>query len=133
MSEGRIGRLASLLICIVLGGGAALLLLRYLFPCVLPFLAAWILSRMVLPFARRIGERIHLSERILAPLFLLLLFLGVILLIGFISIFRHSLIMPQKVVFVPNWLWKENTMIIWPDCLSSVDKSSTQIFYRVPY
>lgn len=83
MSEGRIGRLASLLICIVFGGGAALLLLRYLFPCVLPFLAAWLLSRMVLPFARRIGERIHLSERILAPLFLLLLFLGVILLIGF--------------------------------------------------
>lgn len=83
MMEGRIGRLASQLICIVLGGGALLLLLRYLFPCILPFLIAWLLSRAVLPFARRLGERIHTSERILAPLFLLLLFLGVILLIGF--------------------------------------------------
>lgn len=83
MTEGKAGRIASVLICVVLGGGAILLLWRYLFPCILPFLVAWLLSRTVLPPARRLGGRLRISERILAPLFLLLLFLGVILLVGF--------------------------------------------------
>lgn len=82
MSEERVRHLANSLLCALLLGGALLLALRYLFPCLLPFLAAYLLSRAVLPLARRLSRHLHLSEKLLAPILLFLLFAGVILLLG---------------------------------------------------
>lgn len=83
MREDRVQHWAAVLLCAVLGGGLFLVALRHLLPCLLPFLAAWLLSRAVLPPARRLGRRLRISERILAPILLLLLLGGLILLIGF--------------------------------------------------
>ena len=82
MNEARVRHLAELLFCALLLGGALFLALRYLLPCILPFLVAYLLSRAVLPAARRLSRRLPLSERVLAPILLLLLFSGVLLALG---------------------------------------------------
>ena len=64
---------ASVLICLCLGIGGLWLCLRYALPLVLPCALAWAASLVVRPMARRLSERIRLSQKVCAALLLTLL------------------------------------------------------------
>ena len=65
---------------VVLAGAVGYVAARYLLPLLLPFLIAWLLSLLVVPAARRIAERMHVSQRICATMLLTLQFV----LLGFL-------------------------------------------------
>ncbi|MBO7762158.1 MAG: hypothetical protein J6T24_05115, partial [Clostridia bacterium] len=71
-------KLAAILICAALGGGALYLLVRYLLPVLLPFLLSWGLALLLRPVAVWLGKRLHLPLRAVAALTTL----GALLLVG---------------------------------------------------
>ena len=75
-------RWASILFCLLAGGGLLLLFWRYLLPILIPFLVAWLLSLLIRPLARRISARMGLSQKLCAVLLFTLLLISLILLAG---------------------------------------------------
>lgn len=82
MERGSAERLVYVLLCLVLGGGALYLALRYLLPILLPFLIAWAASAAIMPAAAAISKRFRLSNRLCAVILLVLLLAALALGIG---------------------------------------------------
>jgi sporulation integral membrane protein YtvI len=75
-------RMAAVLICIFLGGGALILFWKYLFPVLIPFIIAWGVSLLVRPLSVRISSRIGVSQRLCAVILLLVFLFLTVFLIG---------------------------------------------------
>ena len=70
-------RIAAILICAVLGSVLLFASFRFLLPVMLPFLIAWMLSRIIDPMARGASKRTRIPRRLCAAVLTLLLFGGV--------------------------------------------------------
>lgn len=61
-----------ILIAIAAGGGLLLVVIRYVLPVLLPFLIAWAVAFAVRAPSKRISAKLHISERVVRPVFALL-------------------------------------------------------------
>ena len=75
-------RLAAMLFCLLILGGLLLLGVRYLFPVLLPFLIAWLLSLAIRPLSVRVSARTGIPQRLCATSLLVLLLAALLLLAG---------------------------------------------------
>jgi sporulation integral membrane protein YtvI len=73
---------ASILFCFLAGGGVLILFWRYLLPILLPFLAAWLISLVIRPLAKKTARQFHLPIKLCAAILLTLFWTALILLMG---------------------------------------------------
>ena len=74
MKEIRWERVASVLICLLLGAVVVYLFFCYAFPLLLPFLLAYAVSCLIRPIANKFASHTHLPRGVCAVLLLLLVF-----------------------------------------------------------
>ncbi len=76
MEKIRWERICAILLSLALGAVALYLILRYVFPVFLPFLLAYALSLIIRPIAKKLSSVIHLPQKPIACILLLILLLG---------------------------------------------------------
>lgn len=69
-------RIASILLSLTLGGTMLYFLFKYAFPILLPFLLAYLISLAIRPLARKLSSMLHLSQKLLSCILLIVLILG---------------------------------------------------------
>ena len=108
-------RLASIIFCtliFVLLGYAGV---RYLFPCLLPFLIAWGMARLLRPLAKRISNRVPLPEGVIGCVLLLLAWVALVGLLG-LSIRR---LLSELENLLQTWLAEDGPL--WQAVTNPID------------
>jgi len=70
MEQYRWERVAAILLCLFLGGGAIYCVFRYVLPLLLPFLLAWLISLGVRPLSKKLSRFLHLPQKLCAVVLL---------------------------------------------------------------
>jgi sporulation integral membrane protein YtvI len=78
-------RTASILICLAFGVAAVYLFLKYLFPILLPFALAALISAAVYPLAKKISEHSKIPKRVAAAVLVFILLVAVSLIIWIVA------------------------------------------------